>query len=619
MAPNSSDIPRFGPPIPPPQRRRLRTFAFDPMSTRLSGRFLHVDIPFETGLKPGPYGKLVHVVDFDEVRNEWYAPVDLNDPWLISQDGLRPSQGDPRSHQQVVYAVAMSVIERFERFIGRRFRWRYQQTLRLVPHAFEGQNAYFDSQRRAILFGYYRAHEENPGENIPNQMMFTCLSNDIIAHEVTHAIVHRLRQRFIESSNPDVAAWHEAFADLVALFQHFIHQDVVREAVAATAGDLRKNAGLLDLAREFGVSSGRGGSLRSAVDEAGAPKSFRASLEPHERGEIFVLAIFDAYLESYQSGIADLLRIASGGSGVLPAGSLNPDLVNRIADVAVKTADRILGIVVRAFDYLPTVDVNFGDVVRAIVTADRSVFPDDDLRLRGNLVEAFRRRGIVPRSVASLTDESLMWPSPESPLNLNTANGIDLPGLILSATMDLDSAGEAGPFGSPLGSRRRRDRNLAGSLRYWARANALELGFDPALQISLDGIHVAFRQSADHLARPEIVIQLVQRRRDFENSLLKEDERPIFRAGTTIIAAVDGRVEHVISKPLPMSPESATDPKLASMSAEQKHAAEQRLDDIRTWYSRVQDSDDMTPWTIGATPGLVNFSEMHLDAAEGKN
>ena len=37
--------------------------------------------------------------------------------------------------------MAMSVIERFERFLGRRFRWRKSQALVLVPHAFEGTRA----------------------------------------------------------------------------------------------------------------------------------------------------------------------------------------------------------------------------------------------------------------------------------------------------------------------------------------------------------------------------------------------------------------------------------------------------------------------------------------------
>ena len=47
--------------------------------------------------------------------------------------------------------------------------------------------------QRAVLFGYFRADARDPGPNLPGQTVFTCLSHDIIAHEVTHALVDRLR------------------------------------------------------------------------------------------------------------------------------------------------------------------------------------------------------------------------------------------------------------------------------------------------------------------------------------------------------------------------------------------------------------------------------------------
>jgi hypothetical protein len=42
--------------------------------------------------------------------------------------------------------------------------------------------------------------------------VFTCLSQDIIAHEVTHALLDGMHRRFNEPSNLDVLAFHEAFA-----------------------------------------------------------------------------------------------------------------------------------------------------------------------------------------------------------------------------------------------------------------------------------------------------------------------------------------------------------------------------------------------------------------------
>ena len=205
-------------------------------------------------------------------------------------------------------------------------------------------------------------------------MIFTCLSNDIIAHEVTHGIVHRLRPHFAEATNPEVFAWHEAFADLIALFQHFAHRGVVRAAIASTAGNIERGGALFDLASEFGQSTGRGEALRQAIDpkvptaQIRTPDRYRAATEPHERGACFVGAVFDAYIDRFQAAVADLLRMARSGAGLYSGGQLHPDLVERVTSEAVMTADRFLGMVVRAFDYLPPVDVTFGDVVRAIVT-----------------------------------------------------------------------------------------------------------------------------------------------------------------------------------------------------------------------------------------------------------
>lgn len=130
-------------------------------------------------------------------------------------------------------------------------------------------------------------------------------------------------------------------------------------------------------------------------------------------------AVFDAFLDHFEASVADLKRIASGGTGILPPGRLHPDLVNRVTTEAVRSADRHLAMVVRAFDYLPPLDVTFGDIVRAVVTADHALYPEDSLRLRAGLVESLRRRGIWPAQVASLSEEALVWPGPIQPLSLS--------------------------------------------------------------------------------------------------------------------------------------------------------------------------------------------------------
>ena len=603
-----------GPSGDAPRRRHLRTFAFDPMSTRLSGEFLTISVPFEPDLERGPRGVLLEVVDYDPVRKLWYKQIDLNETFILLQDGLTPAEADPRSHQQIVYAVAASVIERFERYLGRRFRWRDKGRLALVPHAFEGRNAFFDPEREAVLFGYYRADSVDPGANLPEQMIFTCLSNDIIAHEVTHGIVHRLRPHFAEATNPEVFAWHEAFADLIALFQHFAHRGVVRAAIASTAGNIERGGALFDLASEFGQSTGRGEALRQAIDpkvptaQIRTPDRYRAATEPHERGACFVGAVFDAYIDRFQAAVADLLRMARSGAGLYSGGRLHPDLVERVTAEAVMTADRFLGMVVRAFDYLPPVDVTFGDVVRAIVTSDYALYPTDGDRLRGLLVEALRRRGIHPTSVMSLTDSALVWPPGPEGLSLNVGDpSVPLGDLVLDATMKFDPTVDPG---EP-------PREVCSALARWAQAHAIAVGFDPDHEIVVDGVDVAYRQADDCQPRPEVVVQFTQQRPDLEEEIQPDvaaDKRTALRAGTTLIAGVDGKVKYVISKPLPLSVKPIGGDEDSTYVHEFGKA---RLADIKRWFDKAEDADPLSIWTDEPAVHRLNFASLHFNNQTG--
>lgn len=254
---------------------------------------------------------------------------------------------------------------------------------------------------------------------MPGALVFSCLSHDILAHEVTHAILDGLHPKYNVASNPDVLAFHEAFADIVALFQHFTFPDVLKHQIARTRGELDKQNLLGELAQQVGVAIGKYGSLRSAIgtrsdkgDWVSAtpdPTDYLETMEPHDRGSILVAAVFEAFLTMYKGRIKDLLRIASGGSGVLKEGELQQDLVNRLAAEAATTASHVLNMCVRALDYCPPVDITFGDFLRAIITADYDLVADDRHHYRLAFIDAFRRRGIYPDGIRTLSEESLRY------------------------------------------------------------------------------------------------------------------------------------------------------------------------------------------------------------------
>ncbi|HJZ59698.1 MAG TPA: hypothetical protein VKE74_32440 [Gemmataceae bacterium] len=425
-----------------PAYRRLRVYTFDPsLATRLDTALINettLSIPWEEDLLPGPVGEYLEVVDYDPASKCFYSPVHLNDRYLLAQDGVAPSEGNPQFHQQMAYAVAMTTIHNFERALGRKALWSPHivrddtggflssepvSRLRVYPHALREANAYYSPEKKALLLGYFPAILANPGENLPGGLVFTCLSHDVVAHETTHALLDGLHRYFAEPSNADVLAFHEAFADLVALFQHFTQPEALRHQIAKTQGDLASQNLLGELAHQFGQAIGNHGALRDAIgrvdSETGKwepqvpdPEDYPVTVEPHARGAILVATLFDAFLSIYKARIADLLRIATGGSGVLPAGNLHPDLVNRMAIEATRTADYFLGMVIRALDYCPPVDITFGEYLRALITADWDFAPEDERGYRIAVIEAFRRRGIYPAEVRTLAADGLRWQRP---------------------------------------------------------------------------------------------------------------------------------------------------------------------------------------------------------------
>src|SRR5436305_314909 len=224
--------------------------------------------------------------------------------------------------------------------------------------------AYYSPQKKALLFGYFPASTSDPGYNLPGGTVFTCLSHDVVAHETTHALLDGLHRRFIEPTNSDTLALHEGFADIVALFQHFSFAPALRDQIRRTRGDLASQNLLGQLAQQFGQALGSRGALRDAlgqVDPATGqwsprvpdPADLQKVREPHTRGAILVAAVFDAFLASYKSRTADLLRIATAGTGVLSPVEIHPHLAEPPAPEAAPTARHLLTRSIRARDHCP--------------------------------------------------------------------------------------------------------------------------------------------------------------------------------------------------------------------------------------------------------------------------
>jgi hypothetical protein len=563
-----------------PPHRPLKVYAFDPTRGRTLGNYMTINTPYER-LQPGPVGKYLEVIDYDANNKCYYQPVNLDDPWVILGDGLDPSESNAQFHQQMVYAVASEMIARFESALGRSIKWSFGRwkradrkedeeeeedyslvRLRIFPHGMQDANAYYSDDLGALVFGYFPATEADSGRNLPGQTIFTCLSHDIIAHETAHALVDSQKDFFMEPTSADALAFHEAFADIVALFQHFMFKEPLQEMIRRTGGqifrdivgpenrpgkngplfqaELTTDNPLVALAVQFGEAMGMRKALRSALGTPPNSKDLEKYFEPHKRGSILVAAVFDAFFSIYVRRTSDLMRIArSGGTSGL-SDDLHPDLVNRLAETATKTATHFLNICIRALDYCPPVDILFGDFLRAMITSDHDLFPDDRYGYRAALIDAFRSRGIVPENVNSYSEESLLWCPPE-------VTGTDDDDLLLRCEglrFDVFNA-EDKEYVKAL------QKKNAIILHQFAVKNAkkLSLSTDPDLKIWVGSFHEMHRMSDDGKLMFDIVVEFTQRREKVPLDPVDPNSPTFtFRGGTTLILNQNGWVRYAIKK-----------------------------------------------------------------------
>lgn len=384
--------------MPDRRTREVSVLAQDP-GVRHDGRILtaRVAVPWEE-LDPGPIGHRVQLVDYDASAQTLYRPAPVADEDFGPPAGDAAILGDPAFHARNAYALVMLTLGRFEYALGRRVSWGFAaHQLKVVPHAFEEPNAFYSREAQALLFGYYRG---------PQGLVYTGLSHDIVVHETAHALLDGLRSRFLAPSSPDQAAFHEAFADLVALLSVFSLGDVlrhliVRDAAGDPAGLVRKDrvtaerlsqGVLLGLADEMTLDTDvarvnalrRSVTLEPAVDILDRPE-FE---EPHRRGEVLVAAVLRAFLDAWTRRLGSL--------GTIQGRYLH---VDRVAEEGATIADVLLTMAIRALDYTPPIHVEFGDYLSALLTADSEVRASDErYGLRRGLLDWFAGYGITPAS-----------------------------------------------------------------------------------------------------------------------------------------------------------------------------------------------------------------------------
>ena len=374
-----------------PLFRTLPVYALDPSIRRGCGAVTEIRLPYEP-LEPGPCGSVFRV---DASVADEMAPRDacLDDRFVLIDGGYRPDPADPRFHAQMVYAVAQATYVHFQVALGREPSWRIPleagargERCRLVlrPFGARGQaQAWYDRQRGEVVFGFF--HPSNRLAGVPDGdrgHVFLSLSHDVIVHEVAHALLDGLRPVFHVATHPDVPAFHEAFADLVAIFSRFTQKDIVHATLKEARGYPSLAGVLSAVGRQFGYGVREiPGALRTLYPEEGfEPKPNYANAsktDQHLRGNVLARAVFAAFLEVYEARATRFVRAATGGRSQLREEDLNEDLLALLVEEVGRIARQFIRICVRAVDYCPPVDLRFrrlpeGPLLRPIANSSLS-------------------------------------------------------------------------------------------------------------------------------------------------------------------------------------------------------------------------------------------------------
>lgn len=401
--------------------RHMTIIAQDPSVTTAGQRILtaRVAVPAED-LIAGPMGYRVHVVDYDSTRQYFHGshtlPAKYEDEPKEWQRGSPGIVKDFRFHAQNVYALVMKTLARFEFALGRRLGWSFDNhQLKIAPHGMFDANAFYSPVEEGLVFGYFRG--------LSNRPVFSALSHDVVVHETTHALLDALRERYLVPSNPDQAAFHEGFADVIALLSVFALPEVVGHLLAPPQG---KRSGARTIARKqiepgalqqsalFGLADQmgkeldelRGGALRRSAELKANPNILDDPefSEAHRRGEVFVAAVMKAFIGAWSKRIKET---GVEGQEVFPLASV----VEEGADIA----DALATLWIRALDYMPPVHLTFQDALTAALTSDTQVRPDDErFKLRYYLKEQFAEYGIKPVAARKGEPADCWAPAPQN-------------------------------------------------------------------------------------------------------------------------------------------------------------------------------------------------------------
>lgn len=356
------------------------TYFQDPFVAKTDPRMAIDDsvmVPWEPGLTDGPTSSRFAVVDYNGDTGKLEPPSvwSEKDQTYVGKNGKPLDRKQVKTlqfHQVSLWALLQCALSFFEdgNALGRPIPWAFEgNRLIVVPHAGYGENAFYDRDSKSLQFYYFGSAKDT---------VYTCLSVDIVNHELAHAILDGIRPLYNESIHPQTAAFHEFMGDASAILLTLQNRTLRQRLAAASGGRFEKATTLASLAEEFGSAVSDHPYLRTALNGR-TMESMAGQTEPHDLSEVLTGAMFDVLIEL-------------GRSHKNQSGRARPWTPSQAFWFA---ADRMQRMAIQPLDLLPPVDVTFSDYARAMCRSQRLADPLDPEDYYGILIKVFRKRGIL--------------------------------------------------------------------------------------------------------------------------------------------------------------------------------------------------------------------------------
>jgi len=358
-----------------------------------------VDLRWEPGLGDGPTSSRFAVVDYDVDRGVLGAPArwDAEDFAFFTPDGtpVGEATGSEQFRQVNAWAIAERVLEYYEdaRSMGRPIPWGFEgNRLMIVPQAGFRNNAYYERHSKSLQL-YYFGDRGAP--------RYTCLSHDIVAHEMGHAMLDGIRPHFLEHSSWETAAFHEFIGDLTAILMALRNNDVRGHLEEKFGTDLGQADVLSSIAEEFGKYVYDRKFLRTARNEMTFEQA-RERRESHDASQVLTGAMFDVLIAIAAQYLSEE-RQAKRKKPASPAQALW------------WAAERFGRTSLQPLDLLPPADVRFLDYARAVLRNDELTDPVDAHGYRDIIRRVFHERKLCPKPFGECDPESCVLTPPSPP------------------------------------------------------------------------------------------------------------------------------------------------------------------------------------------------------------